>query len=797
MKKFSISLITCIILTGVAAGQTYLSPIGQEYTGNAMQSSTQMQNTYVRNELATARDTIKLAVNKISVLREQCAKLSAELATKSSEITQLRSQMMGLQNAEAKCQSLQREVDLLRGQYNDGQAQNQALRARLAAAETNAQAVKDMQTRLEVMHKESETLRGLLAKADNKAIEAANKAEALEKQLSEAKIAARQLKEVSDRKTQLSLEVVELKKHRDEMSKKIQILCDTVNTYKELEKSLSSIQAEKKMLEGQLSETKSLLESREKEFKQVFAEKDKLTAELEKTIKNYTTIQAELSKVGDALTNKEKELKQRYEEELVKSNMAKEKAIASIKELEKRINVLSSEKSEFANKVKTLTSQYDAAIKDKQVTEENLINENRGLHKKLEELEKNRQAAADLHAKQTKSAQNKLAETETALLAAENAATALRNEIQQNEKTNATAYMEIKKRLESALGEKDKLSQQVAKLQKELSAAKESAMSAPKEVVDSAAHNTLKAEYETLKKAHAMLDARASEEAKNYAEESEARKREIEELTQKLEEANTKNASLCQALDDNQKSSKIASQNFTAQQEKLLTAETRIAELEQLIADKSKLEEELNAAKRKISSQAEQLTVCKEEYITLREKMQSEALANAKQEDAKIQQLQKLLDEAKSAKEGLIGELNAKADRISELESELGKSRENQEKLNAAIRKLEEEQTSLKEAAREEAAKSKASEVSELTSEIEKLKRALEEKTTVISDQQVALSNMEKALEISQKNMTPSVKVYNEQKEETVKVQAGSSAAPKGKITHTPNEILHKMFENN
>ena len=106
-------------------------------------------NTYVRNELATARDTIKLAVNKISVLREQCAKLSAELATKSSEITQLRSQMMGLQNTEAKCQSLQREVDLLHGQYNDGQAQNQALRARLAAAETNAQAVKDMQTRLE------------------------------------------------------------------------------------------------------------------------------------------------------------------------------------------------------------------------------------------------------------------------------------------------------------------------------------------------------------------------------------------------------------------------------------------------------------------------------------------------------------------------------------------------------------------------------------------------------------------------------------------------------------------------
>lgn len=797
MKKFSISLITCIILTGVAAGQTYLSPIGQEYTGNAMQSSTQMQNTYVRNELATARDTIKLAVNKISVLREQCAKLSAELATKSSEITQLRSQMLGLQNAEAKCQSLQREVDLLRGQYKDGQAQNQALRARLAAAETNAQAVKDMQTRLEVMHKESETLRGLLAKADNKAIEAANKAEALEKQLSEAKIAARQLKEVSDRKTQLSLEVVELKKHRDEMSKKIQILCDTVNTYKELEKSLSSIQAEKKMLKGQLSETKSLLESREKEFKQVFAEKDKLTAELEKTIKNYTTIQAELSKVGDALTNKEKELKQRYEEELVKSNMAKEKAIASIKELEKRINVLSSEKSEFANKVKTLTSQYDAAIKDKQVTEENLINENRGLHKKLEELEQNRQAAADLHAKQTKSAQNKLAETETALLAAENAATMLRNKIQETEKTNANAYMEIKKRLESVLDEKDTLSQQVLQLQKELSAAKESAQSAPKEVVDSAAHNTLKAEHEKLKKVHAELINKSSADAKNYAAETEARKREIEELKQKLEEANTKNASLCQALDDNQKSSKIASQNFTAQQEKLVTAETRIAELEQLIVDKSKLEEELNAAKSKISSQAEQLTVCKEEYITLREKMQSEALANAKQEDAKIQQLQKLLDEAKSAKEGLIGELNAKADRISELESELGKSCENQEKLNAAIRKLQEEQTSLKEAAREEAAKSKASEVSELTSEIEALKRALEEKTTVISDQQVALSNMERALEVNRKNQTPSVKVYSEQKEETVKVQAGSSAAPKGKITHTPNEILHKMFENN
>ena len=285
--------------------------------------------------------------------------------------------------------------------------------------------------------------------------------------------------------------------------------------------------------------------------------------------------------------------------------------------------------------------------------------------------------------------------------------------------------------------------------------------------------------------------------AKKYAEESEARKREIEELKQKLEEANTKNASLCQALDDNQKSSKIASQNFTAQQEKLVTAETRIAELEQLIADKSKLEEELNAAKRKISSQAEQLTVCKEEYIILREKMQSEALANAKQEDAKIQQLQKLLDEAKSAKEGLIGELNAKADRISELESELGKSRENQEKLNAAIRKLQEEQTSLKEAAREEAAKSKASEVSELTSEIEALKRALEEKTTVISDQQVALSNMERALEVNRKNQTPSVKVYSEQKEETVKVQAESDDKPKGKLTHTPNEILHKMFENN
>lgn len=772
MKKFSISLITCIILTGVAAGQTYLSPIGQEYTGNAMQSSTQMQNTYVRNELATARDTIKLAVNKISILREQCAKLSAELATKSSEITQLRSQMMGLQNAEAKCQSLQREVDLLRGQYKDGQAQNQALRARLTVAETNAQAVKDMQIRLEVMHKESETLRGLLAKADNKAIEAANKAEALEKQLSEAKIAARQLKEISDRKTQLSLEVVELKKHRDEMSKKIQILCDTVNTYKELEKSLSSIQAEKKTLEGQLSETKSLLESRSKECEKIFAEKGKLAAELEKTSKNYTTVQAELTKAGEALTTQEKELKQRYEEELVKSNMAKEKAIASIKELENRIAVLDFEKKELANKVKELTGQYDTALKDKQATEKKLIQENRGLYKKL-------------------------AEEETALLAAENAATALRNEIQQNEKTNATAYMEIKKRLESVLDEKDTLSQQVLQLQKELSAAKESAQSAPKEVVDSAAHNTLKAEYEKLKKVHAELINKSSADAKNYAAETEARKREIEELKQKLEEANTKNASLSQALDDNQKSSKIASQDFTAQQEKLVTAETRIAELEQLIADKSKLEEELNAAKSKISSQAEQLTVCKEEYITLREKMQSEALANAKQEDAKIQQLQKLLDEAKSAKEGLIGELNAKADRISELESELGKSRENQEKLNAAIRKLEEEQTSLKEAAREEAAKSKASEVSELTSEIEALKRALEEKTTVISDQQVALSNMERALEVNRKNQTPSVKVYSEQKEETVKVQAESDDKPKGKLTHTPNEILHKMFENN
>lgn len=814
MKRISISLITYIVLTGVAAGQTYLPAGGQEYAGNMRQSTPQVQNTYVRNELVTARDTIKLAVNKINILRDQCAKLSAELESKNTEITKIRNQMAKLSNAEARNQSLQNEIDLLRGQYNDGQAQNQALRARLTAVETSAQTLKDMQLRLEGVQKESENLRNLLAKADNKAIEATNKALNLEKQLHETETVAKQLKEVSARETQLTLEVEKLKKQRDEMNQKIKVLCDTVNTYKELESSINGIQAEKATLERNLLDTKNLLESRNKEYKKVFEEKSALATKLEKVTKNYTTAQTALAKADEALNTKEKAIKQRYEEELVKSNMAKEKAIATLKELEGRLTTLNAEKESLANKVKDLNAQYDSSLKDKKVTEEKLIQENKSLHKKLKEMEQNKQAAENSHAKQIESAQNKLAEAEKALLAAENTATALRSKIQENEKTNACSYIEIKKQhdklttdydkllnenkeLENALKEKNTLAQQVTELQKKLSIAKENAETATKNTIDRDIYNSLKTEHENLKNTYTTIEKKAKEDQNKSTAENKALQSKIADLKQKLDEEYTKNASLQQALDDNEKSSKIASQNFTAQQKKLDAAEKRIVELEQIIANKSILQEELNTTKSKLSSHAEQLTAFKEEYIALREKIQSETLTRAKNEDIKIQKLQTLLDETKSAKEELKIKLNAKNAKITELEAELEKSHNLQEELNLSIQKLQASQNALKEKANNAVSENKAAEIAELTSEIKILKKALEEKTTVINDQQIALSNMEKALEVGRRTQVPSVKVYTEKKEEIIPVQKENDNKHDVKITHTPNEILHKMFENN